>query len=112
MPSTHAYPLLNQRSRDLLNQLHRTDWSKVKTLTIQNCDPTACPFKLCPMHSDSGSSNPLPVLDQVVESGPGVLVLDCRQNIFIATALARFAGKLTGQKPIRRSKSHGKAKRV
>jgi hypothetical protein len=62
------------------------------------------------MHN--GSSNPLPVLDQAVEAGPGVLVLDCRGNIFVATALARFAEKLTGQKPIRRSKPHGKAKRV
>ena len=94
MPSYHAYPLLGQRSRNLLNQLHQTDWSQVKTLTIQNCDPDNCRFERCPLHSKSRSANVLPIRDQVEKTGSGVLVLDCHQSYFVALALSQFAKQL------------------
>jgi len=86
----------------ILTKIKGMDWKQIKTLTIQNCDPEGCRFERCPMHA--GSSNPFPVCDQVEESGPGVLVIQCNQNPLLARALIAFADK------VRRAKQkHGKA---
>lgn len=74
----------------------RIDWKGIKTLTINNCDPTSCKFERCPMHA--GNDNPFPVKDEAQPEGPGVLVLSCNQNPLLAKALIAFASKLQKKK--------------